>query len=129
MEVDKPPTNHGGAGRKQGDRKQHVKDVSDESQYPRLFSYFTKARAHLPSEDEDPNANKRSRSNATASDSSCKRSCSNAAAIEPPDVAPAASSFLLGKGGIISQAMSSLASGDLSCMMRTAACILYNRTL
>ena len=106
---------HGGSGRGQGDIRQHHKDVADETQYPRLYSFFGAAPASKRRQPDGSDGSldggikpstKRQRSDTPV------LSLDKASAIEPPDVAPAASSYLLGKGGVISQALSALRSGD-----------------
>jgi hypothetical protein len=106
---------HGGSGRGQGDIKQHVKDVADGAEYPRLESFFgpaSRSKRKLSDgsdgshDGEFEPTTKRPRSDTPMP------SLDMASAIEPPDVAPAASRYLLGKGGIISQALSALRSGD-----------------
>ena len=107
---------HGGSGRGQGDKRLHVKQVADPDKFPRLHNFFI----HKPSEPSDTSrstepaftkaASKRPRTESDATTSS-KRPPTESYHQEPPDIAPVASSYLLGKGGIISQALSSLRSG------------------
>jgi hypothetical protein len=117
-EEEKKKKTHGGKRSKQGDIKQAFKDVKDPSKYPRLDGFFQRI---TPSFLRDKSSYGSTES-LTSSAGSTKRLRTNQSAdgpvttfpppIEPPDIAPAASSFLMGKGGIISQALSALRSGS-----------------
>ena len=109
---------HGGKRSKQGRTKQAFKDVEDTRKYPRIQGFFD---AVSPPSVGTGNINpdsvaptKRSRVDVANTSSHS----TFASPIEPPDVAPPASSFLLGKGGIISQALSALSSGSLHLSVR-----------
>jgi len=134
-EEEKKKKTHGGKRSKQGDTKQAFKDVKDSSKYPRLDGFFQRI---TPSFLRDKSSDGSTESPTSSAGSSKRLRTSQsgdgpvttfAPPTEPVDIAPAASSFLMGKGGIISQALSSLASGDVLYMMRTSACVLDNRTL
>ena len=112
----KNETAHGGGGRGQGDHKKHTKHVVDKSKFPRLTRYFkaVQPKGESSSSGNDANdepAGKRPRPRST--DIAPPSSMAFSKASEPPDIAPAASSYLLGKGGIISQAVSALKSGSV----------------
>jgi hypothetical protein len=104
---------HGGAGRNQGDKKQCVKDVTDESKNPRLESFFSPApsAATKPDKCKQTGTNKRPRVGNSDSATGAHKSETFAPPQEPPDVAPAAKSYLLGRDGIIAQALTSLKTG------------------
>ena len=88
---------HGGASRGQGDKRLHNKQVEDTSKFSRLGGYFAKANQPTSTKATDQPATKRPRPAQGHVDT-----CTTfAEPQEPPEVAPAASSFLLGKGGII----------------------------
>jgi hypothetical protein len=103
---------HGGKRSKQGDTKQAFKDVKDPSKYPRLDGFFLRDKSSDGST-ESPTSSVGSTKRLRASQSGDGPVTTFAPPTEPVDIAPAASSFLMGKGGIISQALSSLASGDV----------------
>lgn len=117
-EEKKKKKTHGGKRSKQGDTKKATKDVQDPAKYPRLDGFFKRITPSFLRADKSKSGS----DNPCASAGSTKRLRTNQSAdgpvttfappIEPPDIAPAASSFLMGKGGIISQALSALRSGS-----------------
>ena len=115
---------HGGAGRGQGDKRLHNKQVDDTSKFPRLTGYFAKINKSASTKPTDQPATKRPRPAQEHVDT-----CTTfAEPQEPPEVAPAASSFLLGKGGIIAQALAALrAGGSLPCAQASRHCPSLSR--
>jgi hypothetical protein len=116
---------HGGAGRNQGDKKLCCKHVANESIFPRLTSFFQPAAKN----DSTPkHANgKRPRDTSGGSTERMRppkssKMSSFLPAVEPQDVAPAAKSYLLGKGGIIAQALSELSKGNH--LLRASPCLM-----
>ena len=99
---------------------QAFKDVKDPTKYPRLDGFFQ--RITPPFLRDKSSAADGSTESPRSSVGSTKRLRTNqsgdepvmtfAPPTEPADIAPAASSFLMGKGGIISQALSALRSGS-----------------
>lgn len=111
----KDDNEYGGAGRKQGDKKLCHKHVKNESIFPRLASFFSLADSNAST----PKHANVKRPRDTSGDSTermrppkSSKASSFLPAGEPQDVAPAAKSYLLGKGGIIAQALSELRKGN-----------------
>lgn len=124
MESTYTPSKHGGAGRGQGDIKKHLKDVEDATKFPRLDSFFKKVpspchksaasggNTSMASGDNDKQASaKRLRADVPTPYGSAPSQTGFAQPVEPEDVAPATKSYLLGRDGIIAQALSSMRSG------------------
>lgn len=106
---------HGGAGRKQGDKKLHTKQVANSSIFPRLTSFFPLAASNA-STPKHANGKRPRDTSGGSTERMCPPKSSKMSsflpAVEPQDVAPAAKSYLLGKGGIIAQALSELRRGN-----------------
>lgn len=129
MEGNSAPSKHGGAGRGQGHIKKHHKVVEDATKFPRINSFFTKAsvppcpesaatggKTSMASGDNDKQASaKRLRADVPTSFGPIPSQAGFAQPFEPEDVAPATKSYLLGRDGIVAQALSSLRSGA-ACM-------------
>ena len=97
--------NRGGAGRGQGRPKQREVDVRDTSKFPRLEGYFSQPKRRREAEQSG------GAEQSEAETDTVESAKAQLGSLEPPDVAPAAQTCLLRKGGIISQAVASLRAG------------------
>ena len=111
--------NRGGTREGAGARPAYIRSVEDSSKFPRLETFFSKKSS--------PSAKTSAMTSAKTSQSvqaGTKRARSSlheatpstpvmfAPPKEPPDIAPAASSFLLGNKGMIAQALVALKTGN-----------------
>ena len=93
------------------------KHVSDQDKFPRLDGYFSKVPPKRKSSADGIIEEPAAKRIGSDDETTLPPAIQFATASEPPEVAPAASSYLLGKGGIISQSLSALKSGNLLCLL------------
>ena len=117
---------HGGPGRGQGDKKKCHKDVADESQFPRLESFFSTVRVAKAADGGQEGGTKRPRIESSDVDSAATdaelRAQSSDVDSATAGEASAAKSYLLGGDGIISEALRVLKSGDVCFTLDWGLC-------
>ena len=108
--------NRGGTREGAGAKPLHVQHVQDASKFPRLETFFStksspssKDASAKTAQPDQPGA-KRARS--ALHQATPSTPVTFAPPREPPEIAPAASSFLLGNKGIIAQALDALRTGN-----------------
>ena len=108
--------NRGGTREGAGAKPAYIKSVEDTSKFPRLETFFSKKSspstgdASAKTSQSVQPGTKRARS--SLHEATPSTPVMFAPPKEPPDIAPAASSFLLGNKGIIAQALVALKTGN-----------------